>query len=294
MIRKLFLVVLFFSVYLLGCASSTPKQISVNSEGGFEHKITIGYKKFEGAVVGYYLLIENLGNQWVIKRISERPIVGRDNTQQEVLYINKELTYLQPFFEKVEHFNGVTFECSPLFDDKKSYTPCNSNLMKVNVGMSIGKNIISAVTTFGLASGSHKAIDREKIASIVQQTNMLAKVKEYQRECDKLKQAVESFKDKIIVNPQIIDKSGFYTGDVKIVRIDTKISGDTCPIDLNKVEYVISIDQVKSNFKINIEPRSYVLKYNSEGYDLKPSIIILSKDSKKSIHNILMKMTPLK
>jgi hypothetical protein len=289
MMRNLFfLVMLFFSLSLLGCASSTPKQVSVKTEGEFEHNITIGYKVERTLPDGYYLLIEDLGSQWIIKKISEKPIVGRQNTQQEVLYINKGLTYLQPYFEKVKYFNGYTFECSPLLDDKKSYTPCNSNLMTVNVGMSIGKNIFSAVTTLGVASGSHKAIDREKIADIVQKTNMITKIREYQqqiedaaRECNRLKQIVESFRDKIAVKPQIIDKSGFYTEDAKIVSINNKIVGDTCPINLDRVEYVISINQAKSNFKVNIEPNSYVLRYNSEGYELKPSITIISKDFEK-------------
>jgi len=263
---------------LLGCATSTPRQISVKTEGGIEHNVIIGYRDQSSLPSGYHVLIEEGNSGWFINKISEKPILNRQNSKQEILYINEALNYVQPYFEKVEVFNGITFECTPLLDDKRSYTPCNSRLMTVNVGMSIGKNIISAVTTLGLASGTHKAIDTEKISNIIQQTNLITKIREYQQHCDTSKQNALSFMDKIVVFPQIVDKSGFYSDD-KIVNINKKINSSLdCPIDLNKIEYLVSINLVETKFKAKIEPSSYVLRYNAEGYQLKPVVTIHARD----------------
>jgi hypothetical protein len=42
--------------------------------------------------------------------------------------------------------------------------------------MSLGKNIVAVTTTLGVASGSHKAVDQEKMAQILEKSDILARV----------------------------------------------------------------------------------------------------------------------
>lgn len=276
--RKIgFLYSVMLLICVIGCSSTAPKQVSVEGLGS----ISIGYKSSVSS--GYFVLIENQNDKWIIKNISNTPIKGRETSQQEILYLNESLTYVQPYFEKVRQYNGIWFECS-LFEDKSSYTPCESQLTTADIGASLGKNIFAVITTAGLAAGTNKVIDREKIALIIKETSLLAKVREYQQakdedknQCLKLQSLAQEGKDRIIVTPQIIDRSGFYAED-KIVNIHKQIKGSlSCPIDLDKVTYEISVNQADANFKINIAPNSYTLKYSSEGYQLNPLVTILSK-----------------
>ncbi|PHS18835.1 MAG: hypothetical protein COA86_06575 [Kangiella sp.] len=65
---------------------------------------------------------------------------------------------------------------------KKKYTPCNSVLTTVNWGRSVGKNIFAALTTVGLASGFHVAIDKEKIAVLAKSLELFDLVADFQKE----------------------------------------------------------------------------------------------------------------
>lgn len=180
---KFLLVLLLNSLLILGCASSTPKQISISpsGKGRSAENITIGYTNQDKLDEGYYVLIEEADDEWRVKKISDEPIARRLNERQEIIFFSKDMDYVQPYFEKIEYYNKEvgTFECTPFFDDEKNesaYTPCNSKLMTANFGMSLGKNVVAAVTTLGLAAGTHKEVDQEELAEILEESDILTRV----------------------------------------------------------------------------------------------------------------------
>ena len=145
-----------------------------------------------------------------------------------MLFVSKNLNYVQPFFEKPMFYNPnlKTFQCSPLLEiGEKSYTPCNSRLTTANAGASLGRNAVALITTFGLASGVDRGIDTKKISKIIEKTNLLEKVKLYNSLIDKFlleKRQYYKFISNISVNiEKIKDNTGLFL--VKLNNISKKI-----------------------------------------------------------------------
>lgn len=160
-----------FAAVLTACSSPMPKPVEIESNTGSIETIDIGYK--ETLYEGYYVVIENDSGEWRVTDMSRTPISKRPNQSSEILFFSLDLRYAQLAFEEVKYFNGSTFECTPLSDDKSAYTPCQSDLTSTNLGMSVGKNVFAAVLSFGLASGYHVEIDRGKIAGAIQSSNVI-------------------------------------------------------------------------------------------------------------------------
>ncbi|PHS18834.1 MAG: hypothetical protein COA86_06570 [Kangiella sp.] len=104
---------------LNACATSEPKIFIIDNAKS--KNISIGYKNQSTLSEGYYAGIEKNADKWNIVDISDTPIYGRKNDEQEVLYVSGELKHIQPFFQSLTSFNGYTFECTPLFNEKKIY-----------------------------------------------------------------------------------------------------------------------------------------------------------------------------
>ena len=198
MTKKLFQLICFAItvVSLTGCASyhtAKPFDLSDTSQ------ISIGYVTQDTLPQpAYYAVVEETeeGN-WELINISDTALM-RLSDKQEVLYIEKDLRYVQPYFEyepntavEIENCNPWeegyviergTFECSNLFFFDKSggrYNPCNSKLTTIDMPKSIGKNFFAVITTLGLASGSHRYVDSNKIFAVIEQTELLKRVGEY-------------------------------------------------------------------------------------------------------------------
>ena len=256
---KLSLVLLLNLTLILGCASSTPKQFPIASlgEDHFAKNIAIGYTDQKLLGEGYYVLIERSDESWRVKKIAEQPIIHRLNDRQEIIFFNKTLDYMQPYFEKIEYYNEEvgTFECSPFIDDNDDeldYTPCNSDLTTTNIGMSLGKNIVAAITTLGVASGSHKAIDREKMAEILAKSDILARV-------NTRKSIAERGKPSL-----------------KFINTRKTVSGDTARIHLQIKDHGLGIGRVRifiNASEIYTNDRSIMVKKSPKtaikSYDIK-------------------------
>jgi len=230
---------------------------------------------------GYYVLVEQKGKRWVINKISERPI-KRQKSSQEVLYISKDFKYVYPYFEKFD------YDCDIIEyrKHKEFYTPCSSKLTKVKIMTSIGKNLFS-IYTLGLTAGSSREVDKEKVLEVVKQTNMLEKVRKFAYQCEMLKEKVKEFKKKIIIKPKIIDKTGFYNGEM-LLKKEIKLAKELkCPFDMREVEYQVNLYPVESGYIIDLDKTIFRLKYNETGYTLKPRVTLISKIAT----NILPKYT---
>ena len=173
------------------------------------------------------------------------------------MHFDKTLDYMQPYFEKIEYYNEEvgTFECSPFIDDNDDeldYTPCNSDLTTTNIGMSFGKNIVAAITTLGVASGSHKAVDREKMAEILETSDILVRV-------NKRKSVAERGKPSL-----------------KFIDTRTTVSGDTARIHLQIKDNGLGIGRVRifiNDSEIYTQDRAIMVKKSPntaiKSYDIK-------------------------
>lgn len=214
MIRVAFAAAIFISL-LSGCASHRASTYNISGNETF-----IGWndqRKLPSDA--YYVLLEGdaEGKTWKINEIYSHPISGRSNELQEVLFIDKEFRYVQPYFQINEStivqygegFNstkmtpvgrsnrngdivvtGMDFETTSSYLDRGSwecgaiiqankdkYTACTTRLTKTDIGRSIGKNIFAVALTLGLMSGTHQVVDKGKIAEILVQTDLFERIK---------------------------------------------------------------------------------------------------------------------
>ncbi len=247
---------------LTGCASTGPKKVNISKQN-----IVIGWKNQKTLGPGYYVLIEEISKEnWEIKKVSKKPIIGRKNKKQEVLFVNKDLNYVQPFFEKPLFYNPSlkTFQCTPLLEiGEKSYTPCNSRLTTANAGASLARNAVALITTLGLGSGVDRGIDIEKISKIIEQTNLLEKIRLYDSLVEKFlleKREYYDFISNISVNiEKIKDNTGLFLvkpNDISLSRrtIEERVE---LPKDFDENFGRYSQEDIKNLFankKIEIQP----------------------------------------
>jgi len=286
-ISALFLSIIATTILLVGCIPlavtlSREDRINMFSRAGINIENGIGRynTKIDGekkdiSPNSFFILIEEKANDvWTINKILKEPI-ARESLQQEILYVKNidsphpsVETYYEDYKTALLRASGVPdahmFDCRAKNQNKPSYNPCNSKLTTVY-------------------RGDYRLIAGDKIFKIVKQTDIIAKVREIARlereECLRVQSIASKFINKIIVEPQITDKSGFYKGE-KIVNISKAISGRlTCPIDLGNVNYSVSMN-ISGGFTANIEPKHYRVKYNAEGYFLKPTVTITGKTFK--------------
>jgi len=172
---------------MIGCNTIQPKTAPVISapDKSIDSSIKVGFKVYKKPPKGHYVLIEQNDNKWSVREVSNKVIIGRSKETQEVLYVNLSERYIQPIFEKIKFYNGKTFECTPLIDQKEYYTPCTSNLMSIDAGRSLAKNVMASLTTLGLAAGTHKKLDNKKLLQIVSNSNMFEEINSFEYELQK-------------------------------------------------------------------------------------------------------------
>jgi hypothetical protein len=181
---------------ITGCASyHTAKPFDLSDTS----RVSIGYvTQSTLPQPAYYATVEEVAEgKWELVKISDTEAM-RLSDKQEVLYVEKDLRYVQPYFEyepntavEIDNCNPWeegyviergTFECNNLFFFDKSggkYNPCNSQLTTIDMPKSVGKNFFAVITTLGLASGSHRYVDSDKVFAVIEQTDLLKKVGEY-------------------------------------------------------------------------------------------------------------------
>lgn len=166
-------VLAFCFVAVVAACSTAPK---IDSSSVREVQLKVGHEHHKSAPAGYFARIERVkGRDWVVREFSTDPIIGRTGENQEVLYLSRDLEFVQPFFEHIVHRLDDSFECTPLMDSRELYTPCNSALTSVHLTRSVGKNLIAAFTTFGIASGSHKKVDSDAVLHAVRSSGLIEK-----------------------------------------------------------------------------------------------------------------------
>ncbi|HMK55159.1 MAG TPA: hypothetical protein VK448_00810 [Dissulfurispiraceae bacterium] len=214
---------------------------------------------------GYHVKVRETKETWELVNISLAPL-KIDSDNEELLFFNKNLTYVQPeFILWKESQNSPTyphFICSPSDGNlrkaskQNSYNPCNS-----------------ALTSYLLIADVY--INKEKIANIIRQTGLLPKLHECKTQQAK---AMEEMDRLLVIEPQIFDKSGFYRGNENIFSVSKKVvSSNDCPSD---IEYSVRIRPIKSDYDTDIETETYHARFSSNVQKLKPVILINTRDFK--------------
>src|SRR6266581_120848 len=91
------LAALLLVAFLSGCASHTASLYKINGE-----EVFLGWNNQNKLPPdAYYVLLEGdkEGVNWAVKEIYDHPIAGRSNELQEVLFVDKQFKYIQPYFE---------------------------------------------------------------------------------------------------------------------------------------------------------------------------------------------------
>lgn len=265
-----------------GCTTTHGKQVYVEGVGN----ITIG---FEGnRHNGYFALVEEKSGTWIIKELQYNPIKGRKNISQEVLRIDLERNFVEPYFEAYPRFSKPKgnskpwFECNFfLYKSDGKYTPCNSKLTTPNLAATAGKNILATGLTFGLASGTNRGIDIDQIANILQQTRLIEKVNEMAKACEvteEVKARLKEFARNIRLEPKIIDQSGLLSPGDDILTLKYKIkSKHKCVSQDVSLEIILT---ARANFKATIEPNIFTFDVKSlekKSSTLRPAVIVHEK-----------------
>jgi hypothetical protein len=150
-------------------------------------KIAVNYKPIESLPPGFFIRVEQeTDNTWDVKESSRTRLNGRTNDRQEIIYVSRDLTYAQPCYDKIRYQSRgkhqTTFECSPIIDDNKSYTPCVSSLTSTMGVASAIKSFVAIVTTLGVAAGTHKYVDEEKVKNVLRQDRALLAISKFLEE----------------------------------------------------------------------------------------------------------------
>lgn len=152
---------------------------------------------------GYYVLFEKKNDVWSILNIYNDPsqITETSKPNIEILHFSEDLKQVIPKFSSANFvrygsanersYDKSNYECSTMDfkdndrPDKVGYNPCHSTLTKTHVVGAIARNAFVTVFSLGtnLLVGSTLrvvSVDKDKVLSLIKQTNTWSKIKEYQ------------------------------------------------------------------------------------------------------------------
>ncbi len=189
---------LIVAITTTGClGSKAHKPTLVTLEGGKE--VYFGWvdqRKLPSDA--YWVLLEPVRDgEYKILNISTIPLYVDIRKRQEQLYVDKNFKYVQPFFTAYDDTIAViknywgpgqhktvhrgTWECQAL-GKYTSYSPCTSSLTRVDTAKTIGKNIFAIPLTLGLMTGTHRAVDTEKVKSIVTELDIFSAIDQWRKD----------------------------------------------------------------------------------------------------------------
>ena len=124
---------------------------------------------------GYYALIEKTGGHWQVVSMSSTRMYRRDNDQQEILFVHRELRSIASSFDPGMYTTGEGAECTAYLQMQigNRYWLCNSYFSSIRIAMSVERNIVSCALTFCLATGTKEELDRDKIQHVVIESDLI-------------------------------------------------------------------------------------------------------------------------
>ncbi|HNB19459.1 MAG TPA: hypothetical protein PLY05_07505 [Agitococcus sp.] len=192
-----FLIVLICSLFYVSQTIAEPLNSieDINILSGDEHDIT------------YYITIKEVNNHWDINSINKDFMTPDDYKSVEILGVSEDLKTIKPAFQKYYGGKKGSFACSKggeeytrqrAPDVPNVYNPCESKLTSVNKTKAIVSNTFNTAFRLGLNIATGQVVysvdtDKAKIKEIIQETQLLEKLKNYIHE-QKLASYREEFK----------------------------------------------------------------------------------------------------
>ncbi|MGD0281849.1 MAG: hypothetical protein ABSB95_05760 [Dissulfurispiraceae bacterium] len=297
---KLKLLLCVFAIFAFSAVAAADELSQINTAHCNDYKLG----SIDGMIKagGFFALVEGSGdNNWILKKIDTAPL-NRENTSQEILFINKAISYVAPnysYFRAIINPYGMPrplwrFDCNSEDMESQTYNPCNSKLMG---------RLMPIIGDY--------EIDRGKILDVIRQTQLIERIKERQdqiyaqeaqaqaelkekakekqaqearaaAECELMKHTAQEFLDKIKVFPLLSNKSGFDAPQSysDLVNVTKKImyGFHACDDKLEDLDFLIMLSKDNSDFELDIEPSRYHIKYSTDEYKVTPIITIKAKN----------------
>lgn len=190
-------IIFFLSILLTSC-SNVPTGNSEKPNSRLKNYLpNLSFGISPGQADGVYSLVSKKDGKWKIDKMTNKSI-NRENSNQEIIFINKGFNYASPAFFYDGQDVGHGFKTYSKDDSGEykigcvsgaisvlqvlptsSYGPCNktATLKKVE-GKAAGEFLFLALT-FGTASIYTKVTDNNSIRKIILDTNLVEKSKEY-------------------------------------------------------------------------------------------------------------------
>lgn len=162
------------TLMVAGCATNVPQNVSVNP--GSSASVEVRYLAPPARKSGLYALVERAaaGSPWQLRAIAEQP-QPRTSTQQEWLFVTLDGRQVSPAYEQMVNpqapFNCALIQKAP---PELAYEPCGvTALSRVNASATAARNVVSAVVTLGLASGSNREVDVAAVTDVLRDTGLM-------------------------------------------------------------------------------------------------------------------------
>ena len=218
---------------------------------------------------GYFALIEEKSpDNWIVKAITDNNNLTRDNLNQEIIYFSEYLSSIRLYYSCG---TGDTCDIVANGSDSGHFT-CRDQFQKQSIAYSPCSSKFSIKHTHFL--GETYTIDVSKLADVVKRLNLVEKIREFKANKENVQGECRTFKNRIKISPEIID----LTGTVKkpdIVDIEIKEGCDTS--NLGDSTYHVALSARDKYSEVEINPATYDVKYNTEGYVLRPKMTVLKK-----------------
>jgi hypothetical protein len=240
---------------LSACAGPSVRTVAPADNGT---KLSVGFtnamnnRMREGRNVYFVRLKESAGSFVPVEIASERLVPNNDS--EEVLAYVRDDNWVLPAYDSAALFNAPTgtFQCGPLFQSKKVvYHPCSSGskLVGASAGASVGRNAVALITTLGLGSGIDYGVDTQKILTILESGDVLAKIERF----DSVRQYAAKASNAVAAEdgalskaaqPQIkvVNETGFPTPSITKSALRYSVRRDNGIAPPNSVELTQSSD----------------------------------------------------
>lgn len=139
---------------------------------------------------GYYATFEKSGSEWRLAAVDTAPATLKDYSNSEILFFTKDLSLVDPNYvigqtnAKTGQFTCFTGALRP--GSSQYYDPCHSSLTSTT-DAKLGTQAALAVASLGLSlltatSMREVGVDKEKVLALIQQTDVLDRLKQLKRD----------------------------------------------------------------------------------------------------------------
>lgn len=247
MISKIVLV-LSISMFITSCATtgSSSNQLTVTEIEGYQF-VTSNLNNQPNSL---FVLIKEKHGKWdIIVKNTDSGFIQKNHIKYggEMFRIDlntKEITY---YYFKGKRTNPklVSMEPGKKYECKSKYykykTACDAEFVKRT-----GFGVLGSILSMG--GDSEKTLDIETAYTALKTAGAFNQLANYDNQCDKTREVINTYINNLKIKPNIMDKSGFYAGEnlFKIEKSFTLNNG--CDTDKTKIN--INVEVNDTSYKI--------------------------------------------